>query len=103
MHRTTEASRPHRSTTSPTVRYLIALLVPPLYFALEGKWLAFAANGMLYGMACYSVFTMGIGAFFFFWLSAAVHALWQLRKAIMQEEVGPIRREIRRQSDSNSQ
>lgn len=83
--------------------YLIALLMPPLYFALKRKWLAFAANNVLYGLAWFTVFTMGIGVFFFFWLSAAVHALWHLRKGTMQEEVGPIRREIRRQSDSNSQ
>lgn len=79
------------------MKYVIALAVPPLYFLLERKWLATFGNGALYLLAWFTVWFMGIGVLF--WLFAAAHAMWHLRKTrqseMIQEHAEAIGREIR--------
>lgn len=78
------------------MKYLIALLIPPLYFALERRWLACVGNSVLYVLAGLTVWFVGFVGLFF-WLLAAAHALWQMRKQMGQEEAGAIGREVRKQ------
>lgn len=83
-------------TRRHTIKFLIALLIPPLYFLLERRWLACLGNSTLYALAWMTVWFMGIGLFF--WFLAATHAMWHVRKELMQEQAEAIGREVRRQS-----
>lgn len=90
----------HAPTRRCTVKFLIALLIPPLYFVLERRWLACVGNSTLYALAWLTVWFMGIGLFF--WLLAALHAVWHVRKEMIQEQAEAIGREVRRQSEPSS-
>lgn len=82
------------------MRFLIALVIPPLHFALERKWPACIGNSVLYMLAWLTVLFMGIGVFF--WLLAALHAMWHLRKEMIQEQAEAIGREITNRSELTS-
>jgi hypothetical protein len=64
------------------MKYLVALFVPPLYFALRKQWGACAFNSMLYLLA---LATLIVGVGVFFWFVAVAHAMWSLRKELMVE------------------
>ncbi len=67
--------------------YLTAIFISPLYFAIKGKWGACLLNSLFYGTAVLLLVTF-IGAFLapIPWFVAAVHAIWDLRKQLMEEQ-----------------
>jgi hypothetical protein len=66
--------------------YLTAIFLSPLYFAINGKWGAFLINCIFYGTAVVLLLTF-IGAFLapFPWFIAAVHAIMDYRKQLVEE------------------
>ncbi len=66
--------------------YLTAIFLSPLYFAIKGKWGAFFLNSIFYGAAVVLLLTF-VGAFLapFPWLIAAVHAIMDYRKQLVEE------------------
>ncbi len=71
--------------------YLVALFISPLYFAIKGKWGGFILNSIFYGIALLLLVTV-IGAFLapIPWFIAVVHAMWALRKQLMEEQATAI-------------
>jgi len=67
--------------------YLTVIFMSPLYFLIRGKWLSFLLNGTLYLIACLCLISI-IGAVIapIFWALAVGHAVWHLRKEMMQEQ-----------------
>lgn len=71
--------------------YLCALFIPPLYFMMCGKWGSFIINAVFYGFACLmAVSIIGLAVAPFFWLVAAGHALFDLRKQLVNEHAEAI-------------
>lgn len=66
--------------------YLCAVFIPPLYFAIRGKWVSFTINSIFYGIACLLALSIiGLPVAPFFWIIAASHAGFILRKEMMVE------------------
>lgn len=72
--------------------YLVAILLPPLYFAIRKKWGAcvFSAIGYAFALVFLIIPPVGI----FIWFTTAVHAVWTLRKEVMQEHAQMIAKAI---------
>ena len=66
--------------------YLVAVLVPPLYFLMNKKWLAFIVTSFLLVLSLFLFMTIVLipGALILWGLSAIV-AVWDLRKLLMHE------------------
>ena len=66
--------------------YLVAVFLSPLYFAMKARWWAFLVNSVFYGIAVILLLTL-VGAFLapFPWLIAAVHAIMDYRKQLVDE------------------
>ena len=60
--------------------YLIAILVPPLYFLIKKKWLAFLVTGFLMFFSVFMFILIPI-----LWPVCAICAVWDLRKQLMHE------------------
>ncbi len=67
--------------------YLCAVFIPPLYFLIRGKWVSFIINSIFYGLAClFALSIVGLPVAPFFWIVAAAHAGFSLRKEMMVEQ-----------------
>jgi membrane protein implicated in regulation of membrane protease activity len=66
--------------------YLVAVLIPPLYFLLKKKWLALVASVFLFFIALICAMT-GILIFVsvILWALCSVVAVWDLRKRLVHE------------------
>ena len=66
--------------------YLIAIFVPPLYFLIKRRWLAFILSTFLFILSPFLLMT-GILApvALFFWFACAICALWHLRQQVTRE------------------
>ncbi len=65
--------------------YLLALICPPLYFLIQKRYGVFFVHVVLYIAAFFFLFVFFSGVFIWFFL--AMHALWDVRKRLMQEHV----------------
>jgi hypothetical protein len=89
--------------------YLCAVFIPPLYFAIRGKWVSFAINSIFYGLAClFALSIVGLPIAPFFWIISAAHAGFSLRKEMMEEQATMIAKKmaeqmVRSQQQSPSQ
>lgn len=72
--------------------YLIAFFLPPLYFLLRGKWLSFAINLCLWLLSIPLLFVFGLGIFV--WLITVVHAMWHVRRELVDEHATAIARRM---------
>jgi hypothetical protein len=66
--------------------YLIALFVPPLYFIIKKKWLAFIVSSALFFLSiifCMMVVLAPLALIL--WLLCSVCAVWDLRKRLVRE------------------
>jgi hypothetical protein len=72
--------------------YLIAILLPPLYFLIKKKWLAFAVTGFLMFFSIFMFILIPI-----LWPVCAICAVWDLRKAMMHEHATIIAETMRQQ------
>jgi hypothetical protein len=68
------------------MKYLLAVLTPPLYFASRKKWLAFVVTSFLFVLSIFLIMTVVLipGALIF-WSFSSVVAVWDLRKVMMHE------------------
>ena len=66
--------------------YLIALFVPPLYFAMKKRWVGFIVTSLLLFLSMIFLITVVLapGAFFL-WFCCAICAVWHLRKEVVRE------------------
>ena len=69
--------------------YLAVIFVSPLYFMIRGKWGAFFLNSVFYGAAVMFLLTF-VGAFLapIPWGIAAIHAVMEYRKELVNEAAG---------------
>jgi hypothetical protein len=67
------------------MRYIIAILVPPLAILLCGRWVHFVVNLILWLLSFPLLFFMGIGIFV--WLLCAAYAIAICRTASMDKRV----------------
>ena len=66
--------------------YLVAIFVPPLYFLMKKKWLAFIVTSFLLILSLFLFMTVVlIPAALILWGLSAVVAVWDLRKVLMHE------------------
>lgn len=66
--------------------YLVAIFISPLYFIIKGRWGAAILNSIFYGTAVLLLLTFVFAiAAPFPWMIAAIHAVWDLRKQMMEE------------------
>jgi hypothetical protein len=67
--------------------YLLAIFISPVYFIVKKRWGAFLLNSIFYGTALLLLLSI-VGALFAFfpWMIAAIHAVWDLRKQLMEEQ-----------------
>lgn len=68
--------------------YLIAFFLPPLYFLLRRKWLGFVINLVMFLIAIPLFFVFGLGIVF--WMIAVVHAMWHVRRELVDEHATAI-------------
>jgi hypothetical protein len=70
-----------------SMMYLCAVFISPLYFILRGRWVSFIINSIFYGIACVLALSIvGLPIAPFFWIVAAAHAGYSLRKEMMVEQ-----------------
>jgi len=62
--------------------YLLAVFVPPLYFLVKKKYLAFLVHTILCLSAIPLLFFFGFGIIL--WVISMICALWDLRKQLME-------------------
>jgi hypothetical protein len=75
--------------------YLIALFVPPLYFIIKKKWLAFVTSAFLMFLSPFFLITGFLAPVaFFFWFACAICAIWNLRKHVMRENAKVLAEEM---------
>lgn len=66
--------------------YLVAALVPPLYFLIKKKWAAFVVSSLLLFLSlCMLVSIVLIPGAIILWVLCATVAFWDLRKQLMHE------------------
>lgn len=78
--------------------YICAVFISPLYFLIRGKWVGFFVNSIFYGLAV--LFLVSIVFSFiapFFWIVAAAHAGFSLRKELMEEHATMIAKKMAEQ------
>jgi hypothetical protein len=75
--------------------YLIALFVPPLYFIIKKKWLAFIVTGFLFFLSPFFLMTGLLAPVaLFFWFASAMCAIWDLRKRVVRENAAIFAEEL---------
>jgi hypothetical protein len=74
---------------------LTIFFVSPLYFAIRGKWLAFAFNSICYLIAVVCLLSL-VGAIIapFFWIFGVAHAMWHFRRDVMEENATILARKM---------
>ena len=66
--------------------YLVAVFIPPLYFLMKKKWVAFVVSSLLLVLSLFLAMTVVlIPVSLILWGLCAVLAIWDLRKALMHE------------------
>jgi hypothetical protein len=66
--------------------YLTAIFVPPLYFIIKKKWLAFIVSSALFFLSLiFSMMVVLAPIALILWLLCSVCAVWDVRKALMLE------------------
>ena len=66
--------------------YLIAIFIPPLYFILKKKWLAFIGSMIAFFFAViFAIMIVLLPLSFILWALCSVIAVWDLRKRLMHE------------------
>lgn len=68
------------------MQYLVAVLIPPLYFLMKKKWLGFFVSSFLLVVSFFLFMTVVLipGALIL-WGLCSVVAVWDLRKQLMNE------------------
>ena len=66
--------------------YLVAVFIPPLYFLMKKKWLAFLVSSFLLILSLLLAMTVVLlPVSVILWALCAVVAIWDLRKALVHE------------------
>jgi len=66
--------------------YLVAILIPPLYFLIKKKWLAFIGSMVAFFFAViFAIMMILLPISFILWGLCSVVAVWDLRKRVMHE------------------
>lgn len=66
--------------------YLLAVLVPPLYFLLKKRWVAFIVTTFLFCLSFFFYLMVVLAPVaLILWALSSVCAVWDLRKALMHE------------------
>lgn len=66
--------------------YLIAVFVPPLYFLINKKWVAFLVTSFLFFLSIIFFMMVVLAPLaLILWLCCSVCAVWDVRKALMHE------------------
>jgi hypothetical protein len=81
--------------------YLIAFLLPPLYFLLRGKWLGFAINLTIWLISIPLLFVFGLGVLV--WLIAVMHAMWHVRRELIEEHATTMAKHLAEQMAKQNQ
>ncbi|MCL5745818.1 MAG: hypothetical protein M1541_18155 [Acidobacteria bacterium] len=68
------------------MQYLLAVLIPPLYFLMKKKWVGFIVSSFLLVLSVFLFMTVVLipGALIA-WALCSVVAVWDLRKQLMNE------------------
>jgi len=68
------------------MKYLLAVLLPPLYFLTRSKWLAFIVTSFLFILSIFLFMTVVlIPVALILWGLSAMVAVFDLRKVLMHE------------------
>lgn len=62
--------------------WLLAILLPPVYFIVRGKWVAATLNGIIW-LISFPLMLVVVG--FFTWILCVAHAGWDLAQAKQDE------------------
>ena len=66
--------------------YLVAVLVPPLYFLIKKKWLGFIVSSVLLVLSLFLAMTVVLlPVALVLWIFCSVCAIWSVRKSLMHE------------------
>lgn len=66
--------------------YLIAVLIPPLYFLIKKKWLGFIVSSCLLVLSFFLALTIVLlPVALILWVFCSVCAIWSVRKSLMHE------------------
>jgi len=74
--------------------YLVAIFIPPLYFLLKKKWLAFIGSMIAFFFAFIFAVMFLIPVTLILWALCSVVAVWDLRKRVMHENAEVLATEI---------
>lgn len=75
--------------------YLVAVFVPPLYFLIKKKWLAFIVTTFLFFLSLMFFIMVVLAPIgLILWGASAVCAVWDLRKVLMHEHATIIAEKI---------
>lgn len=69
--------------------YIVAVLLPPLYFAIQKKWLAATVTSFLLFVCVFMWLAIPV-----LWPVCAICAIWDLRKALVRENASAIAQEV---------
>jgi 4-hydroxybenzoate polyprenyltransferase len=66
--------------------YLVAVLIPPLYFLIKKKWVGFVVSSFLFVLSClFAIMVVLLPVSIILWVLCAIVAVWDVRKALMHE------------------
>lgn len=66
--------------------YLVAILMPPLYFLIKKRWLGFIVSSFLLVLSFFLAMTVVmLPVALILWMLCAVCAVWNLRKHLVHE------------------
>ena len=66
--------------------YLVAIFIPPLYFLIKKKWLAFVGSMVAFFFAViFAIMMILLPISLILWAVCSVVAVWDLRKRVMHE------------------
>lgn len=63
---------------------VLAILCPPLYFFIRGRWVAGIIHSGIYLLA---LITLIFGVGFLFWLVGVTHAMWDVRVRLQEDAI----------------
>ena len=77
------------------MQYLVAVFLPPLYFLMKKRMVAFAVHFALFLAAILCLLTLVLAVVAFpLWLISSTCAVWDLRKQLMEEHATTIARKL---------
>ena len=66
--------------------YLVAIFIPPLYFLIKKKWLAFIGSMVAFFFAViFAIMMILLPISFILWGLCSIVAVWDLRKRLVHE------------------